>query len=131
VEHHRLEHELHQLRVRSTSPLAGVPRTAVAFDGYAGVRAVAFLDHDDHEPLELDRIEPGDRRSVQGHARRRQPLVRQGPGGDQHVRPAVDDGAGAERRTGRPGRLDGLRRGARATSHATGSSGVIAWRAFS
>ena len=67
VEHYRLEHELHELRVRSTSPLVGAPRTAVGVGDYAGVRAVAFLDHEDREPLERERLAPGDLVLVRGN----------------------------------------------------------------
>lgn len=67
VEHYRLEHELHRLRVPNTSPLVGGKRTGVDLTGYAGVRVVAFLDHEDDEPLERERLEPGDLVLVRGN----------------------------------------------------------------
>lgn len=66
VEHYNLEHGLHQLRVPGESALVGTSRRTLDLRPYAGVRAVAFLDHEDDEPLERDRIEAGDLILVRG-----------------------------------------------------------------
>jgi len=66
VQHYNLEHGLHQLVLLAASPLVGTSRKAVDLSRYAGVRAVAFLDHEDDRPLERDRLEPGDLVLVRG-----------------------------------------------------------------
>lgn len=66
VEHYNLEHGLHQLRVPGESALVGTSRRTLDLRQYAGVRAVAFLDHEDNEPLERDQIEAGDLILVRG-----------------------------------------------------------------
>ena len=66
VEHYNLEHGLHQLRVPSGSRLVGTSRGAVGLGEYAGLRAVAFLDHEDDRPLERDQLEAGDLVLVRG-----------------------------------------------------------------
>jgi di/tricarboxylate transporter len=66
VQHYNLEHGLHQLAVPATSSLIGTSRKAVDLGAYAGVRAVAFLDHSDDRPLERDRLEAGDLILVRG-----------------------------------------------------------------
>ena len=66
VEHYRLEHGLHQLRVQSSSPLVGTPRNAIDLTGYRGVHAVAFLDHEDNEPLDREQLEADDLVLVRG-----------------------------------------------------------------
>src|SRR5215468_5074542 len=66
VEHYNLEHGLHQLRVPSGSKLVGTSRGALGLGEYAGLRAVAFLDHEDDRPLERDRLEAGDLMLVRG-----------------------------------------------------------------
>ena len=66
VQHYNLEHGLHQLAVPATSPLVGTSRKAIDLSAYAGVRAVAFLDHEDDRPLERDRLEAGDLILVRG-----------------------------------------------------------------
>jgi di/tricarboxylate transporter len=66
VQHYNLEHGLHQLRVAATSPLVGTSRKAVDLSAYAGLRAVAFLDHEDDWPLERDLLEVGDLILVRG-----------------------------------------------------------------
>jgi di/tricarboxylate transporter len=66
VEHYNLENGLHQLRLPDGSPLVGTSRRAVDLREYAGVRAVAFLDHEDNRPLERDRLEAGDLILVRG-----------------------------------------------------------------
>src|SRR5215469_11318130 len=69
VEHYNLEHGLHQLRVPSGSKLVGTSRGALGLGEYAGLRAVAFLDHEDDRPLERDRLEAGDLVLVRGDQR--------------------------------------------------------------
>lgn len=66
VEHYNLEHGLHRLRLPSGSRLVGTSRRAVDVSEYGGVRAVAFLDHEDQEPLERDQLEAGDLILVRG-----------------------------------------------------------------
>ena len=66
VQHYNLEHGLHQLAVPAASPLVGTSRKALDLSAYAGVRAVAFLDHEDDRPLERDRLEAGDLILVRG-----------------------------------------------------------------
>ena len=66
VQHYNLEHGLHQLAVPATSPLVGTSRKALDISAYVGVRAVAFLDHEDDRPLERDRLEAGDLILVRG-----------------------------------------------------------------
>jgi len=66
VEHYNLEHGLHQLRVPSGSRLVGTSRGALGLGEYAGLRAVAFLDHEDDRPLERDQLEAGDLVLVRG-----------------------------------------------------------------
>ncbi|HEY1267662.1 MAG TPA: SLC13 family permease [Candidatus Binatia bacterium] len=66
VEHYNLEHGLHQLRVPSGSMLVGTSRAGLGLDEYAGLRAVAFLDHEDDRPLERDQLEAGDLMLVRG-----------------------------------------------------------------
>jgi di/tricarboxylate transporter len=66
VEHYNLEHGLHQLRVPSGSRLVGTSRGALGLGEYAGLRAVAFLDHEDDRPLERDQLEAGDHVLLQG-----------------------------------------------------------------
>jgi Na+/H+ antiporter NhaD/arsenite permease-like protein len=66
VQHYNLEHGLHQLAVPATSPLVGTSRKALDLSAYAGVRAVAFLDHKHDRPLERDRLEAGDLILVRG-----------------------------------------------------------------
>ena len=66
VQHYRLEHGLHQLAVPAGSPLVGSGRKALDLDPYAGVRAVAFIDHEDDRPLERERLEAGDLILVRG-----------------------------------------------------------------
>ncbi|XUJ37507.1 TrkA C-terminal domain-containing protein [Bradyrhizobium japonicum] len=50
----------------ATSPLVGTSRKALDISAYVGVRAVAFLDHEDDRPLERDRLEAGDLILVRG-----------------------------------------------------------------
>jgi di/tricarboxylate transporter len=66
VQHYKLEHGLHRLAVPAASPLVGTSRKALDLSAYPGVRAVAFLDHEDDRPLERDRIEAGDLILVRG-----------------------------------------------------------------
>jgi di/tricarboxylate transporter len=66
VQHYNLEHGLHQLAIPAGSAIVGASRTAIDLTGYAGVRAVAFLDHEDDRPLERDLLEPGDLMLVRG-----------------------------------------------------------------
>ncbi len=66
VQHYNLEHGLHQLAVPAASGLVGMSRNAVDLGAYVGVRAVAFLDHEDGRPLERDRLEAGDLILVRG-----------------------------------------------------------------
>src|SRR6185369_14699436 len=69
VQHYNLEHGLHQLAVPAASPLIGTARKAIDLSAYAGLRAVAFLDHEDGRPLERDRLEAGDLILVRGDER--------------------------------------------------------------
>src|SRR5262249_27556528 len=66
VEHYNLEHGLHQLCVPRGSKLVGTSRGALSLGDYVGLRAVAFLDHEDNRPLERDQIEAGDVVLVRG-----------------------------------------------------------------
>jgi len=66
VASYRLEHGLHQLAVLSDSALVGGSRRALDLTDYPGLSLVAVLDHDDHEPLERDRVEAGDLLLVRG-----------------------------------------------------------------
>jgi di/tricarboxylate transporter len=66
VQHYNLEHGLHQLTISAASPLVGTSRKGLDLSKYAGVRAVAFLDHEDDRPLERDRLEAGDLILVRG-----------------------------------------------------------------
>jgi di/tricarboxylate transporter len=68
VEHYGLDHDLHQLRVPSTSSLVGMGRNAIGLGDYPGVHMVAVLDHEDNEPLERGRLEAGDQVLVRGDA---------------------------------------------------------------
>ena len=66
VQHYALEHGLHQLAIPAGSELVGASRKDVDLGGYAGVRAVAFLDHEDDRPLERDQLQAGDLILVRG-----------------------------------------------------------------
>ncbi|MDH2414748.1 SLC13 family permease [Nocardioides sp. CER19] len=66
VQHYNLEHGLHRLVVPPTSPLVGTARQALDLAAYAGLRAVAVLDHEDDRPLERDALEAGDLILVRG-----------------------------------------------------------------
>ena len=66
VQHYNLEHGLHQLAIPAGSPLVGTSRKSVDLGPYAGVRAVAFIDHEDDRPLERDPLAAGDLVLVRG-----------------------------------------------------------------
>lgn len=68
VEQYRLEDGLHRLRVRASSPFAGVARDAVDLTGYPGLHAVAYLDQDGATPLRRDALAAGDLVLVRGDA---------------------------------------------------------------
>lgn len=68
VNQYRLEDSLHQLLVPGSSPLVGTSRSALDLSGYAGVRTVAFIDHEDRRPLERDKLEASDLVLVRGDA---------------------------------------------------------------
>ena len=79
VQHYDLEHGLHQLAIPAGSDLVGTSRKDVDLGGYAGIRAVAFLDHEDDRPLERDLLQAGDLILVRGD-------------GDEAARAAADFG---------------------------------------
>lgn len=87
VEQYRLEHGLHRLRVRSSSPWAGADRSAVDLADYPGLSAVAFLEGDGVTPLERDRLADGDLVLVRGDAEMVGRLA-----GEQHLGVRDDDG---------------------------------------
>ena len=68
VEQYRLEDGLHRLRVRSTSPYAGKPRTAVDLKDYADLSLVAILEGEGGGPLQRPAIDEGDLLLVRGDA---------------------------------------------------------------
>lgn len=68
VEQYRLEHGLHYLRIRGSSPFIGEARSDVDLGNYPGLRVVAFLAGDGTTPLERDRLAYGDLILVRGDA---------------------------------------------------------------
>ncbi len=68
VEQYRLDDGLHRLRVRSTSPYAGKPRTAVDLQDYPDLSLVATLDGEGGGPLQRPAIAEGDLLLVRGDA---------------------------------------------------------------
>jgi di/tricarboxylate transporter len=68
VEQYRLEHGLHYLRVRGSSPLIDSTRSEIDLREYPELHLVAFLESDATTPLERDRLAEGDLVLVRGDA---------------------------------------------------------------
>ncbi|GAA1605827.1 SLC13 family permease [Kribbella karoonensis] len=68
VDHYRLEHGLHRLVVRATSPLVGTARSTLDLSDYGRLRPVAFLDGDGNGTLDRDQLASGDVVLVRGDA---------------------------------------------------------------
>jgi di/tricarboxylate transporter len=68
VEHYRLEHGLHRLRIRSSSPFIGTSRNEVDLRAYPGLHMVAFLESDGTTPLQRNELASGDLMLVRGEA---------------------------------------------------------------
>jgi di/tricarboxylate transporter len=68
VEQYRLEDGLHRLRVRSTSPYTGKPRTELDLKDYPDLSLVAILEGEGGGPLQRPTIAEGDLLLVRGDA---------------------------------------------------------------
>jgi len=68
VEQYRLEDGLHRLRVRSTSPLIGKPRDALAIDRYPELSLVAVKDGATNQLIARDMLQHNDMVLVRGPA---------------------------------------------------------------
>jgi di/tricarboxylate transporter len=68
LEQYRLEDGLFQLRVRSRSPLAGAPQSAIDLKDHPGLALVAVQDRDQGGPLRRSLLAEGDILVVRGDA---------------------------------------------------------------
>lgn len=68
VEQYRLEHGLHHLRIRGSSPFIAKARSDVDLSNYPGLHIVAFLQGDGTTPLERDHLAHNDLILVRGDA---------------------------------------------------------------
>lgn len=68
VEQYRLEDGLHYLRVRDTSPYAGLARNEIDLAAYPDLNLVAVLEGDGTTPLQRERVAEGDLLLVRGEA---------------------------------------------------------------
>lgn len=90
VEQYRLEHGLHRLRVRPTSPYVGKAKAELELKDYPGLTLVALLEGDRAAPLQRDRIAEGDLILVRGDAEAAGRLA-----AEMHLAVREDDGAGS------------------------------------
>ncbi|MGH2381347.1 MAG: SLC13 family permease, partial [Candidatus Limnocylindria bacterium] len=68
VEQYRLEHGLHHLRIRGSSPFVAKARSDVDVSDYPGLRIVALLEADGTTPVTRDHLVSGDLILVRGDA---------------------------------------------------------------
>jgi di/tricarboxylate transporter len=68
VEQYRIDDGLHQLRVRSSSPYVGTPRSGVDLEDYPGLSLVAIQEGEGGKPLSRANLAKGDMVLVSGDA---------------------------------------------------------------
>lgn len=89
VEQYRIEDGLHRLRVRSSSPFVGKPRTEIDLKDYAGLSLVAIQEGEGGKPLQRATVAEGDIVLVRGDAQAAGRLA-----ADQHLAFRSEEGEG-------------------------------------
>jgi di/tricarboxylate transporter len=88
VEHYQIGDGTHRLRVRSTSPYVGAPRSEVDLTAYPGLSLVGVQGGDDARPLARPTLAEGDALLVRGDAQAMGRLVT-----DKHLAMQSDQGS--------------------------------------